>query len=648
MKGRRIFVSGGAGVIGTVLVQKLRERGAEVWVGDLKPRPESFDSGVRYRCGDLNSLTFAEVAEFDPQVFIHLAATFERSTETPDFWSENFHHNVRLSSHLGSLLREARALRRLVFASSYLVYDPRLYLFAKPQASPRSLVESDQVMPRNLCGAAKLYHELELRFLTQFMSACEVVNARIFRGYGLGSRDVISRWVRALLQKEPIQTFRVEGRFDFTFAEDSAEALLRLAESAASGAINVGSGRARAVAEALDVLRAHFPAMRVESQPSDIPFEASQADIGRLREATRWQPAFTLETAIPRIIRYEEERLRAESGSHRKQMTAATRGAVMVTSVSRKTALVGAVRNALARVDESARVLGGDADPHSIARHFVDDFWVMPRLADLPVDEFVRECRVRDVHYVIPTRDGELEYFAAASASLASAGVAAMISSPQAVRACRDKVQFASVLAAAGLQPISTELTAEAIEAPRLVVKERFGSGSRGIALDVSLTEAKARASTLEQAVFQPFVAGIEYSADVYVSRKGKCHGCVVRRRDVVVGGESQVTTSVRHPAAEAACARAAEALGIAGHAILQFIEDDRGRLRFVECNPRFGGASSLSVAMGLDSFYWFFLESGGVDLSSQPFVRAAGDKTQIRYPADRLLDAAARPAHGE
>ena len=50
----RYFVSGGAGVIGMEMIPKLIQLGAEVFVGDLKPRPAIFDSKVIYRRGFLN------------------------------------------------------------------------------------------------------------------------------------------------------------------------------------------------------------------------------------------------------------------------------------------------------------------------------------------------------------------------------------------------------------------------------------------------------------------------------------------------------------------------------------------------------------------------------------------------------------------
>ena len=54
MKNKKIFISGGAGVIGLELVQILVKCGAIVMVGDLKPRPSCFSNKVIYIQGDLN------------------------------------------------------------------------------------------------------------------------------------------------------------------------------------------------------------------------------------------------------------------------------------------------------------------------------------------------------------------------------------------------------------------------------------------------------------------------------------------------------------------------------------------------------------------------------------------------------------------
>ena len=165
MKNKKVFISGGAGVIGRELVSLLINEGAEIFVGDLVECPESFRQKVKYRQGDLNSLTKQEIEDFSPEIFFHLAATFERSTENYDFWEENYRHNCQLTHHLISLIKDLDSIKKIVFASSYLIYQPKLYQFKEPQTKAISLNETDPIYPRNLIGVAKLSHEIDLRFL---------------------------------------------------------------------------------------------------------------------------------------------------------------------------------------------------------------------------------------------------------------------------------------------------------------------------------------------------------------------------------------------------------------------------------------------------------------------------------------------------
>jgi carbamoyl-phosphate synthase large subunit len=310
---KRIFVTGGSGVIGLELVPRLIESGATVLVGDLKPEPAVFSGLVSYRRGDLNGITLEEVNDFGPQIIIHLAATFERSNESLDFWEENFHHNVALSHHLMTLAQECPSVGRVVFASSYLVYDQNLYQFSQPQKIATRLQEGDRLNPRNLTGMAKLAAEMELNFLSQFPQCnFSTVSARITRGYGRNSRDVISRWVRALIRGQSISVFRPEGIFDYIYAADSAEGLIRLAvNQEITGPINLGTGRSRSVAEVLAILDREFCHSVVVVEDSTIAYEASEANIDLLMSLTGWSPEYDLERAILEIIEYEREQFSA-------------------------------------------------------------------------------------------------------------------------------------------------------------------------------------------------------------------------------------------------------------------------------------------------------------------------------------------------
>ena len=630
MKISRVFVSGAAGVIGSQMVPLLAARGFTVLAADLKPCPAHFPPEVQYRQGDLNHMDAAELAGFAPDCFIHLAATFERSAESYGFWEENFRHNLALSHHLMTLAKDLPSLHRVVFASSYLIYDPALYQFNRAQQQPVSLKESDPILPRNLTGMAKLAHEVELRFLDgfrhdKFSSVC----ARIFRGYGPGSRDVISRWVRSLLQGEPITVFRPEGWFDYIYAKDTAEGLIRLAEAEGlTGIVNLGTGQARRVGEVVAVLKRHFPAMQASESPSDIPFEASQADINLFRSVIGWQPAYDLEKAIPEIIAHERARLTTPE-------TRPAPGHLLVTSASRKIPLLRAAISAARKLSPEMKVMAGDIDPDAPAQYAADAFWVMPRTDDTALDTLVAGCRERGIGFVLPTRDGELAFWARHKARFAEAGIAVLVSPEDSVTRCLDKLDFARFGEERGLPFIPAFEGLEDAGSPPYAVKERFGAGSRAIGLNLDAASAREHARGLTAPIFQPFIDGTEISVDSWLDRNHRVKGLVLRRRDRVVDGESQVTTTFRDAAIEEAARTALETLDLCGPVVLQILIDRAGQPHIIECNSRFGGASTAGIAAGLDSLYWSLAEAAGNDVAALPFARIPGEVRQVRLPAD-------------
>jgi nucleoside-diphosphate-sugar epimerase len=303
--GKNVLVTGGAGVIGNPLVRSLVQSGAKVRVVDIVEKPSELE-GVEYFQGDLGQPDTQFTFRFDPEFIFHLAADFERSTESAEFWESNYRNNI-LCSH--NVLREAArvpSVRRLVFASSYLIYNKALYAAVD---QPRGLREGDPIDPRNLTGLSKLQTEMDAAFLARMSNRrFTAISARIFRVYGRGSRDVISRWIRSAIAGEPITLFSPNNRFDYVYADDVAEGLIRLGALEVEGVVNLASGRARSVSDVVEVLHGQFPDLRIVRTEDVILEEASQGDLSRLEELTGWRPGISLEEGVARIVEHERAR----------------------------------------------------------------------------------------------------------------------------------------------------------------------------------------------------------------------------------------------------------------------------------------------------------------------------------------------------
>lgn len=308
---------------------------------------------------------------------------------------------------------------------------------------------------------------------------------------------------------------------------------------------------------------------------------------------------------------------------------------LLISSAAAKAPLVRAAMDAAAKLHPDIRVIAGDLNPKAITQHVAHGFWAMPPTRDEHIGVLLEGCAQRGIRAVLPTRDGELEFWAKHAETFAKAGIRVIVSLSEAIAQCLDKALFAEVGRRHGLPVIPTSVTIADIDAHRFVVKERFGAGSRAIGIGLDRDAAIAHASTLDQPLFQPFIEGQEFSIDAWADAHGAVKGLVLRRRDEVVNGESRITTTFRDATLEAQARQWIEAYGVSGPVVMQVLLDASGAAHIIELNARFGGASTASIQAGLDSLFWSLLEATGGDVSQHPFVRTKTEVRQVRIPTD-------------
>lgn len=309
---------------------------------------------------------------------------------------------------------------------------------------------------------------------------------------------------------------------------------------------------------------------------------------------------------------------------------------LLLTSISSKTSMIKALKNAANRISQNIKVYGVDIKAECVGKYFVDFYYELPKFGDMPAKDLVEFCKKHFISSIIPSRDGELLYFAKIKNHLFENGISVMVSDETTIKICLDKFNFFVELSGKGFNSIPTYFRPIENDIDRWVVKERFGAASTGLAINVSKAEALSFSSRLQSPIFQPFIIGKEYSVDVYISRSGKIKGIICRSRELVINGESKITTTQSHKGIEKLVNDILTAFSFYGHVIFQIIEDLEGELYVIECNPRFGGASTLSLAAGLDSFYWFLNECSDLNIDSYPFL--VSDKKQIRYSEDLII----------
>lgn len=303
---------------------------------------------------------------------------------------------------------------------------------------------------------------------------------------------------------------------------------------------------------------------------------------------------------------------------------------ILITSISSKVPLINCVLESKNKFDKSIKVYGADISFEVVGKYFIDEFYLMPKLIDLNINEFIEYCLKNKIKYIIPTRDEDVLYYASFKDEFLKKDIHIFSADYGIVKRCFDKFLFVKEN---GIDfNIKTSLEIDKLDGiKKFVVKDRFGSGSKDLGLDLEYGEALDFSKNIKEPIFQEFIKGEEYSIDAFLDMKNNFVGSIIRKREIIQNGEAVVTCSVDDKILEEKIKIFLIKNQIIGHSITQVIKKENDYF-LVECNTRFGGASTLSYKMGLESFYWFLCE---VNNKSFKYVRNDKNLRQIRFPKD-------------
>jgi len=287
---------------------------------------------------------------------------------------------------------------------------------------------------------------------------------------------------------------------------------------------------------------------------------------------------------------------------------------ILITSISGKVPLIEVVKDSRDKFDRSIKIYGADINCNIVGKYFVDYFWLMPKISKLKLSELINYCNENCIKYIIPTRDADVIYFSKYKNELLKNKIYCFVSEYASVEICFDKLLFFRKIKNEMIVPTFENID-ELEGVNSFVIKERFGAGSTNIGINLKLDQVKKFIKNFDAPIIQPFIEGEEYSIDSYLNKEGNYLGSIIRSRDIVIDGESKVTTRVINGELEVKAKEFLEKNKILGHSVLQVIKDKNG-YHIIECNARFGGASTLSYTLGLESFLWFLQECNGDEVS--------------------------------
>ena len=332
LKGKRVALMGGAGFIGHNLALKLKEYGAEPHVVDglqvnslgyytsgynENPRAELYIRFINERLSLLREakvnihvidirdyhLVSKTLTDIKPDVVIHLAAIAHANRSNKDPFS-TFDHSFRTLENVLDATRSKGSQGsqgiHFIYMSSSMVYGN---------------FEGEAVTEDSICNPLGIYGALKYGSEKLIIGYNQVFNLpyTIIRPSALyGERCVSRRVGQAFIENALVgQDLTINGdgsdSLDFTYIQDFIQGVLRIiiTPQAQGEIFNITYGDGRTLNQMSDVVREHFPEIKLKHNPRDgLMPERGTLSIEKAHRMLGYEPQFTIEKGFVDYINW--------------------------------------------------------------------------------------------------------------------------------------------------------------------------------------------------------------------------------------------------------------------------------------------------------------------------------------------------------
>ena len=296
----KALVTGGAGFIGSHVVDKLKDKGIEVRVYDMIM--PAFRDDVEFYQGSILDYDSLRMAMAGIDVVYHLAAVADvKDVFEEPHYAESI--NVRGTINVLEAARRNREIKRVIYASTVWVYSDCADNFVDETTTlppPSHLYTATKLAGEYYCLAYSRLYDLGITIL------------RYGVPYGPRARAgaVIPIFVAKALKGEPLTIAGDGSQFrKFIYIEDLAEGNVLALKSIAKNKTYDLDGKEKVtikqIAETVQKLVGNVKIESIPPRPGD--YAGKEVSIELARKELGWEPKVSLEEGVKRYIEWYEK-----------------------------------------------------------------------------------------------------------------------------------------------------------------------------------------------------------------------------------------------------------------------------------------------------------------------------------------------------
>ena len=278
---KKTILFGGSGFFGPIILKKYPNI---ISVGRTKPPKDLINKHIHIT--NLNNLKKLDKINFDKVIFLIGSSNHHIINKNINIGIEyNFNPMIKIMEYLKN-----KKIKKFICFTTILLYKKKFN---------RRVSEKDEINPyeNNYIFSKHLLEEV-VNFYKNKIPSIIVRLSNIYGYSKLIRPDLVPTLMQKVFKKKKIYVWSDKPIRDFIFAEDAADAVVKLLNSRFTGVINVGSGKSNSVKNLIGII-SKYSNKKIETLNKKVtgPYKFL-TNINLLKKITKWVPKYTLEKGL--------------------------------------------------------------------------------------------------------------------------------------------------------------------------------------------------------------------------------------------------------------------------------------------------------------------------------------------------------------